>query len=72
MKGQMAPIPGNDGGSDDGRPSGSDTDSRFVCINNNNNVFEEHKLRTCEECFAANSMLQTVIKILLLLNEGLM
>ena len=25
-------------GSDGGRPSGSDSDSRFVCINNNNNV----------------------------------
>jgi hypothetical protein len=29
---------GNDG---DGRPSGSDTDSRFVCINNNNNKIVE-------------------------------
>jgi hypothetical protein len=30
-------IGANSFGSDDGRPSGSDTDSRFVCINNNNN-----------------------------------
>ena len=62
---------GNDGGGGDGRPSGSDTDSRFVCINNNNNVFEEPISELCEECFAANSMLQTAIENALLLNEGL-
>ena len=31
---------GSGGGSDGGRPSGSDSDSRFVCIKNNNNVVE--------------------------------
>ena len=42
--------------SDDSRTSGSDSDSRFVCINNNNNkvVAEETpepEPLTCEECF---------------------
>ena len=49
----------------DGRPSGSDSDSRFVCINNNNNVVvegEEPIPELCEECFAANSRLQTAIE----------
>ena len=33
-------------GSDGGRLSGSDTDSRFVCINNNNNVVVEEEPTT--------------------------
>ena len=37
-------------GSDGGRTSGSDSDSRFVCINNNNNIVEEEE-PTCEDCF---------------------
>ena len=47
---------GNGGGSDGGgRPSGSDSDSRFVCINNNNNiVVEGEEPLTCEECFINN------------------
>ena len=32
---------GSDGSNDGGRPSGSDSDSRFVCINNNNNIVFE-------------------------------
>ena len=49
--------------SDGGRPSGSDSDSRFVCIDNNDNVVvqEEPISELCEECFAANSALQTEI-----------
>ena len=51
------------GGIDGGKPSGSDTDSRFVCINNNNNVVEEEEEPpTCEECFGSNTRLQAVIK----------
>ena len=35
-----------------GRTSGHDSDSRFVCINNNNNVIvEREEPLTCEECF---------------------
>jgi hypothetical protein len=59
--------------SDGGRPSGSDSDSRFVCIDNNDNVVvegEEPISELCEECFAANSMLQTAIENFLLQNEG--
>ena len=53
-------------GSDGGRPSGSDSDSRFVCIDNNDNVVVEERgeepiTKLCEECFAANSRLQTAI-----------
>jgi hypothetical protein len=52
--------------SDGGRPSGSDTDFRVVCIYNNDNVVveergEESITKLCEECFAANSRLQTAI-----------
>ena len=37
---------------DGGKPSGHDSDSRFVCINNNNNVIvEREEPLTCEECF---------------------
>ena len=54
---------GNGGGSDGGgRPSGSDSDSRFVCIDNNDNTVvggEEPISELCEECFASNSRLQT-------------
>ena len=49
---------GNGGGSDGGRPSGSDSDSRFVCINNNDNnvggetpVTPEPPVDPCEDCF---------------------
>ena len=47
-------------GSDGGRPSGSDTDSRFVCINNNNNEVSDvtddngngdDGVDACVECF---------------------
>jgi hypothetical protein len=52
---------GNDGRGD-GRPSGSDSDFRFVCIDNNDNtVVGEPISELCEECFAANSALQTAI-----------
>ena len=52
--------------SDGGRPSGSDTDFRVVCIYNNDNVVVEERgeepiTKLCEECFAANSRLQTAI-----------
>ena len=48
--------------SDGGRPSGSDSDSRFVCIDNNDNtVVGEPISELCEECFSANSRLQTAI-----------
>ena len=43
----------NDGRGNDGRTSGSDSDSRFVCINNNNNVVEPP---TVEECAEAADM----------------
>ena len=55
---------GNDGRGGDGRPSGDDSNSRFICINNNDNTVvegEEPDL-VCEECFAANSNLQTAIE----------
>ena len=32
---------GNDGRGNDGRPSGPDSNSKFVCINNNNNVVND-------------------------------
>ena len=54
----------NGGGSDGGRPSGSDTDSR-ICINNNDfNVADRGTTpqppepRTCEECFTILSETQ--------------
>ena len=50
---------GNGGGSDGGgRPSGSDSDSRFVCIDNNDNtvVGEEPISELCEECFSCKSV----------------
>jgi hypothetical protein len=50
--------------SDGSRSSGSDTDFRVVCINNNDNTVveeEEPISELCEECFAANSALQTAI-----------
>ena len=61
------------GSNDDSRPSGHDSDSRVVCIYNNNNIVlegeepisdggEEPISELCEECFAANSMLQTAIE----------
>ena len=65
---------GNSGGSDgSGRPSGSDSDSRFVCIDNNDNTFveaEEPISELCEECFSANSALQTAILDSLVEFEG--
>ena len=39
-------VGANSVGSDGGRLSGSDTDSRFVCINNNNNVVVEEEPTT--------------------------
>ena len=40
----------------------SESNSRFVCINNNNNTpVGEPISELCEECFAANSALQTEI-----------
>ena len=46
------------GGSDSGRPSGSDSDSRYVCINNNDFEVvtppEPPDTITCEECFMEN------------------
>ena len=56
---------GNGGENDGGRPSGSDSDSRFVCIDNNDNVVvegEEPISELCKECYAANSRLQTAIE----------
>ena len=58
----MAPIPWKRGrGGDDGRSSGHDRDSRFVCINNNDNsgaanepTPEPPDTITCEECFEEN------------------
>ena len=54
-------VGANSFGSDDGKSSGSDTDSRFVCINNNDfNVAaneptpEPPDTITCEECFEEN------------------
>jgi hypothetical protein len=49
--------------SDDGRTSSSDSDSRFVCIDNNDNVVvqEEPISELCEECFSANPTLRTEI-----------
>jgi hypothetical protein len=45
-------IGASSAGSGSGRPSGHDNDSRFVCINNNNNVIvEREEPLTCEECF---------------------
>ena len=44
---------GNGGENDGGRPSGSDSDTRFVCIDNNDNVVVEEPIsELCEECFA--------------------
>jgi len=43
----------------------SDSDSRFVCIDNNDNVVvegEEPISELCKECYAANSRLQTAIE----------
>ena len=59
-------IGASSSGSDGGRPSGSDSDSRFDCIDNNDfAVVEEEEEEPisdlCEECFAANSALQTEI-----------
>ena len=48
--------------SDVGRPLGHESNSRFVCINNNDNTpVGEPISELCEECFAANSALQTEI-----------
>ena len=53
---------GNGGKRDGGRPSGSESDSRFVCIDNNDNVFVEEPIsELCEECFSANPTLRTEI-----------
>jgi hypothetical protein len=58
---------GSGGSGSDGRPSGSDNDSRFVCINNNDFAVveeeEEPAISKCEKCFSA---LQTVIENLLM------
>ena len=58
-------IGASSSGSDGGRPSGSDSDSKFECIDNNDfAVVEEEEepiSELCEECFAANSRLQTAI-----------
>ena len=65
---------GNGGGSDGGgRPSGSDSDSRFVCIDNNDNVVvqEEPISELCEECFNANPTLQTAILDVLVDFDGI-
>ena len=64
---------GNDGRGGDGRPSGDDSNSRFICINNNDNTVvegEEPDL-ACEECFAANSNLQTAIEDFLVDFDGI-
>ena len=50
-----------------------DSNSRFVCINNNDNTVvegEEPDL-ACEECFAANSNLQTAIEDFLVDFDGI-
>ncbi len=51
------------GSGGDGRPSGSDNDSRYVCINNNDFAVveeeEEPAISECEKCFSA---LQAVIE----------
>ena len=54
---------GDDGRGDDGRPSGHDSNSRFVCINNNNyNVGgETPEPLNCEECFEENLSPEQVI-----------
>ena len=65
---------GNGDGSDgSGRSSGHDSDFRFVCIDNNNNVVveEEPISELCEECFAENSALQTATLDFLADFEGL-
>ncbi len=56
---------GNDGRGDGGRQSGSDSDSRFVCINNNNyNVGgETPEPLNCEECFKENLSPEQVIAL---------
>ena len=58
-------IGASSSGSDGGRPSGSDSDYRFECIDNNDFVVvggeEEPISELCEECFAANSRLHTAI-----------
>ena len=51
-------LSGNNGrGGDDGRSSGHDSDSRFICINNNDNsggeATAEEEEDPCTECFAA-------------------
>ena len=55
---------GNGGGSDGGRPSGYDNDSRFVCINSNDINVAANELTpeppdtiTCEECFTKMKIL---------------
>ena len=63
---------GNGGGSDGGRPSGSDSDTRFVCIDNNDNVVVEEPIsELCEECFSANPTLRTEISDALVEFEGI-
>ena len=53
----------NGDGSDGGRPSGSDSDSRFVCIDNNDNVVVEEPIsELCEECFSCKRTLQTALE----------
>ena len=73
MKVQIGANSGNDGRGGDGRPSGDDSNSRFICINNNDNTVvegEEPDL-ACEECFAANSNLQTAIEDFLVDFDGI-
>jgi hypothetical protein len=49
---------GNGGENDGGRPSGSDSDSRFVCIDNNDNVVVKEKNQFQNS--VKNVLLQTV------------
>jgi hypothetical protein len=69
-------------GSDGGRPSGSETDSILVCINNNTNDVQGNILNrnekipeplTCEECFIESltkGQLDRIIIATLYLSEG--